>query len=50
MYLNRKNLFSLPAVFVVEVYSASEIRFKKGSLYLAIDSNGIIQTRVSDPL
>ena len=48
--LNLKNLFYLPAEFVVEVYSASEIRFKKGSLYLALDSNGTTKTRVSDPL
>ena len=48
--LNLKNLFYLPAQFVVEVYSVSEIRFKKGSLYLAIDSSGTIKTRVSGPL
>ena len=48
--LNLKNVFSLLANLVVEVYSVSEIRFEKGSSYLAIDSNGSIQTRVSAPL
>ena len=49
--LNLKNVFSLlAALVVVEVYSVSEIRFEKGSSYLAIDSNGSIQTRVSAPL
>ena len=48
--LNLKNIFSLPAALVVEVYSVSGRRFKKGSSYLAIDSNGSIQTRVSAPL
>ena len=48
--LNLKNIFSLLAALVVEVYSVSEIRFEKGSSHLAIDSNGSIQTRVSAPL
>ena len=47
--LNLKNLFSLPANLVLEVYGVSERRFRKGSSYLAIDSNGKIQTRVSNP-
>ena len=48
--LNLKNIFSLPAALVLESYSGSEVRIKRGSSYLAIDSNGIIQTRVSVPL
>ena len=48
--LNLKILFSLPAALVLEQYTVSETRIKKGSFYLAIDSNGMIQTRVSDPL
>ena len=47
--LNLKNIFSLPAALVFESYSGSEVRIKRGSSYLAIDSNGIIQTRVSAP-
>ena len=47
--LNLKYPFSLPVNLVVEEYGSAKKRFRKGSSYLAIDSNGKIKTRVSDP-